>query len=171
MPKDFQQPDFPRITRFLNKMGSFAHEFTSDFNREEAERMLAVVKSHMDRQDLPWVPLSPPYLRRKERQGLSTDIWKATETLYNQLKVVYDSNTETYYVGGEEGEVHGPSGLEVNHLIDIHERGRPPMGIPARPLFEPSSREARKGANSRFFRKSRDFMFAKVKRFLGGTGA
>ncbi len=137
----FQAPRLKLIAKeFSNPLLSIKE--IDDLERQAAEAMLLIVKDHIQRQDLKWKKLSSAYLAYKKREGLDTRTWIATGEL-EYLLGVYKDPKNGYYVGGAPGEIHKGSGLEVNHLIQIHEFGSPKTGTPARPLFRPSAKEFR----------------------------
>lgn len=138
----FSAPDLTPIFNVLRHLSEGLDKFGYEFEKEQAEYMLERIKYHIDRQDLKWEPLQQSYVAYKNQRGLEVGTWIATRDLYEKLSVVEVDGH--FYIGAEEDVMHEPSGLTINHIIQVHEFGVLKLGIPARPLFAPSKRETLK---------------------------
>jgi len=152
----FKAPDFKKIFQFIKDLPKTADQFIYEFEKAEAEVLLTMIKKHIQAQDLNWVPLKEGYARRKRRLELNPGIWIATEDLYHKLQVVEENGK--FYIGAPAGVIHKPSGLEINKIIGILEYGTYTERIPARPLFEPSKREVKRGIPKRFVIFSKNYI-------------
>lgn len=140
------------LVQFFKDIPKDMKRVRDEFDLAEAEHLLEIVKNHIKKQDLPWVPLKSEYKAYKKSVGLSGKIWVATGELQNKLSV--QKGPTGYYIGAPKGKKHKGSGLELNYLIAIHEYGSVGRGIPARPLMLPSKLEASKGITKRFMKYS-----------------
>ena len=109
--------------------------------QEDGEFILKTIKDHIDRQDLPWTPLSPKTLELKN--GDST-IYVDTGTLYDSLSIRKIKSTKsgsTFFIGASPWKRHKPSGAKLSDLMIWLEKGTDK--IPPRPLIEPTLNEVR----------------------------
>lgn len=91
-----------------------------------------------------WDPLSPQYAARKEKEGLSPDILRATNQMYSNITTVQESSFEGA-VGVKRG-VKTDGGDEVTDIALIHEQPEDDgTVIPARKLWKPTFEELKPG--------------------------
>lgn len=160
--RDFQTPKLGLLIKMVEALPVLTDEFIGDFNHGEADRMLEVVREHIDNQDLGWEPLSEAYAEFKRHEGLSEKTWVSTGELKSRL-AVHENEFGALYIGGAKGEIHEFSGMELNKLIGILEDGNLGRGLPARNLFGPSRREASKGITRRFASATGSFVKNRLK--------
>ena len=109
-----------------------------DFLDLVAEKGLDIVVGHIDKQDLPWRPLSESYLMEKRAQGYQSEIYIRTKKFYDSLAIKKFKNGR--FVGIPKG-IQTDKGDKMEDLARIHEFGALSVGIYARPLFGPSATE------------------------------
>ena len=107
-------------------------------------KTVAIVKKHMQAQDLGWVPLSEAYKRGKIQGGYSEKILIRTSTMFQAIT----STTQT--VNGKQIVFAGilrarvdKNGEIIANIAAVHEYGSKSRGIPARPLWRPSLKETK----------------------------
>lgn len=123
----------------LKGFGKIAEKKKKELEEYLASEALAIVKRHIDKQDLPWPSLSTAYLSSKLQEGLSTDTWAATREFRDKLRV---RRFKGMLQVGASGMVnHKASGLSMLDIATILEYGAPEVGLQARPLFRPSMKE------------------------------
>lgn len=103
------------------------------------------VKAHIRNQDLGWKPLSPMYEMRKSGAGLNTNIMRAHDTYYDNIKVWQSGNRHLVNIGVKRGiytkTISGrKSKLEVATIAAIHELSSGKR-FPRRPLWNPTIKE------------------------------
>ena len=119
-----------------------------------AERWVAKVREHIDKQDLPWDPLTPDYKIFKKRAGLNENIWIASGLLRDQVEVrpgrevtLQDGTTirSGYTAGIYEDQEHPQDPLDPSKgtvptsvIMNALEFGFPDRGLPPRPLMRVS---------------------------------
>lgn len=103
-----------------------------------AEKGLDIVTGHIDKQDLPWRPLSERYLMEKRAQGYQSEIYIRTKKFYDSLTIKKMRNGR--FVGIPKG-IQTDGGDKMEDIARIHEFGALSIGIYARPLFGPSVKE------------------------------
>lgn len=99
------------------------------------------IKGHFDAQDLGWEKLSAAYLEYKARKKLSTDILRATNTLYASITTTKTSDGKEVFVGvNRKAGGNGEDPVLVGAVMEFgRSDGRKPK---ARPWLEPSYKEA-----------------------------
>lgn len=134
-----------------------------------AERLFEIVHQHIDMQDLQWPPLKVEYRAEKIRLGLSEKMWEATGELRSHIRI--RKRYDGYAVGIPNSEWHGGANMPAWKLARVHEYGQMDLGIPARPLFRPSSKEVKSwwSANRRVILKSYMKQFTGISLKSGGT--
>lgn len=102
-------------------------------------RVEARVLDHLDRQDLDWKELDKGYANRKEEKGLSPDVLRATNQMYQNI-TLDQPNAFMGMVGVQRGSLSG--GGEVVDIALIHEQPENDgEKIPARKLWQPTYEE------------------------------
>jgi len=94
--------------------------------RKAAEKLVKIVKGHINNQDLSWLPLAPGTNSGDPR------ILVDTEAYYNAIKA-WRSNF-TYYAGVPVSAMNH-RGISISEIATRHEYG---FGVPERPLWRPS---------------------------------
>jgi len=146
--------DSVQLTGDWNRLKRVLNEASPKLKRESRRtigRQLKIVEAkvlgHLDFQDLGWQELTEPYAARKEKQGLSPDILRATNTMYANITTVQESDFEGA-VGVKRG-VKDADGQEVTDIALIHEQpDNDGTKIPARKLWEPTFKELEPGIKS-----------------------
>lgn len=135
-----------------------ADNLTEEFKeqiQEDAKYVLNKYREHIDKQDLPWTPLSPKTVALK---GGSTTIYVETGWLKKNLSVIRISPaSKKYYkvfVGASHRRRHKPSGLNFNQLMLWLEYGTDK--IPPRPLIRPTVREVEPELQKRWVKRLND---------------
>lgn len=98
--------------------------------RKVAERLIRIVKGHINDQDLGWEPLDP-----KTNSG-DPRILVDYEDYYSAIKAWKDLGT---YYAGVPRTAKNRRGISIAFYAQLHEYGTSRM--PARPLWEPSFQE------------------------------
>lgn len=137
--------------RAMESGAKFVEDLAHDIHRRVIE--------HIDRQDLPWAPLSPEYKAWKQRHGLNENTWIASGLLKDQIEI--RPGREITLANGQQIRVGWLVGIfsESMHPIDpldpskgeiptwviaeTLEFGSPRTGIEPRAIFRRSMREAR----------------------------
>lgn len=98
--------------------------------RKSAERLVKIVKDHIDNQDLGWPKLSPDTLTGDPR------ILVDNQEYYNSIKAWKKGNT--YFAGVPAGSVNS-RGIRISLIALVHEHGT--ARVPRRELWRPSVEE------------------------------
>lgn len=100
--------------------------------------ILQKMQSHIDQQDLGWLPLSPSTVKNKG----NSKIYVETGYLRNNLKVrkvKSPQNGFTIFVGANAWDKHPTSGVSLSKLMIFLEYGT--RNVPPRPLVRPTWEE------------------------------
>jgi len=126
-----------------SKLGSLARDLKKETGRQIGRSLKKVertVLAHIDDQDLDWEELTPAYADQKARKGLSPDILRATNEMYQNITTNQPSDFE-----GMVGVTRGAKtddGDEVTDIALIHEQPEDDgTVIPARKLWQPTYEE------------------------------
>ena len=125
---------------FKNLSVNLAPTFQAQM-QEDGEFVLNTIKEHIDRQDLPWVPLSTKTIELKN--GDDT-IYVESGELYGALSVRKIKSTvsgSTFFIGASPWKRHKNSGAKLSDLMIWLEKGTDK--IPPRPLIEPTLNEVK----------------------------
>lgn len=126
-----------KVKNFFNTMPKTTVKVSGDWCRREARGLRDELKDAIRNQEFDWEPLSPAYLRKKEREGLDERIYIAHGDYLNSIvvrrKPIKDKIVFT--VGVTSGRHY--SGFTYVVLARIHEFGSRKANIPARPLWRP----------------------------------
>lgn len=108
-----------------------------DIFEKEAEKLVKLVVEEIHSQPFWWEPLNKKYKAKKEREGLVTEMLKATEEYVQSIGIQETKKgKESFKIRiGVPNTVHGPSNLNFNTIGRIHELGT--KTIPARPHWGP----------------------------------
>lgn len=125
--------------RELRKMRYLPRDIKVSSNwgqQKAAQKLVGIVKGHLEKQDLPWAPLAESTKRTKYD-------WRTlieSETYINNIKAFRKGGV--YYAGVKRG-VTEPNGIETSVVAAMHEfgSGGSGIGLPARPLWAPSLKE------------------------------
>jgi hypothetical protein len=98
--------------------------------RKAAERLVKIVKAHINNQDLGWAPRSANTSSNDPRTLVDN------EDYYKNIKAW--RKNELYYAGVPRDKYNG-KGVRISDYATIHEHGA--KGLPARPLWAPSFQE------------------------------
>lgn len=132
--------DWGRLQKVLDNAGS---RLKSDSRRQIGRSLKKVertVLGHIDEQDLDWDPLTGKYAARKQAQGLSPDILRATNQMYSNITTVQEDAWEGA-VGVRRG-VKTDEGDDLTDIALIHEQPEDDGEvIPARKLWQPTYEE------------------------------
>lgn len=100
----------------------------------------AKVLNHIDSQDLEWQSLSEKYAAKKERQGLSPDILRASNQMYSNITTHQPDDFQG--ACGVKRGVKDKDGQDVTDIALIHEQPEDDgKKIPARKLWKPTFEE------------------------------
>jgi hypothetical protein len=113
----------------LNALPSMIRSSGSYGQRKAAEKLVKIVKGHLNNQDLGWVKLNS-----KTESG-DPRILVDTELYYRSIKAWKQGQN---YYAGVPSTARYPKGNRVSHVATIHEFG---YGVPERPLWRPSIEE------------------------------
>lgn len=106
--------------------------------QDDGELILQTLKGHIEKQDLPWVPLSEKTIQLKH--GDDT-IYVETGFLYDNLlvrKVKSSSDSVTYFIGASPW-VKTKDGKKLSDIMIWLEYGTD--RVPPRPLIRPTAKE------------------------------
>lgn len=160
--------DWNKAQQLLSKLAS---RLKAEMSKTTAESLQLIEKTavgHIDKQDLPWPPLSRAYARYKERtrggkwrrkrlkagkanpRSLSEKILVATGTM-RQAITSYQTGPYSGEVGVSRHESYD-DGEKVVNIAAVHEMGTRDKRIPARPLWEPTAKEVEEEVTKNFLR-------------------
>jgi len=142
-----------------------ANEAAAAFIEDLAHDIHKRVIAHIDKQDLPWAPLSPEYKAWKQRHGLNENTWIASGLLRDQIEIrpgqeitLGDGTTirAGWLIGIFSESMHpidplDPSKGEIPTWViaETLEFGSPRTGIEPRAIFRRSARQAREAARAK----------------------
>ena len=121
----------------------------------------AIKNQRYTRGNHPWKPLTIKYYTWKKKHNLSLNIWEATGTLKNEIKVFKKGNFIA--VGFSQHDYYPHTMLQINKLARWLEFGG--RKLPARPLFRPIVIYMRKNV-SRYFKKYQKEIIKSRKKYL-----
>lgn len=107
-------------------------------NLEEwGDEILKMFSDHIDRQDLPWAPLSESTLYIKAKKGQPLNIYEATGSYKKGInKSVKEIGEQVFSLEIFPDGIHSPSGLSMANLAFILEYGNEEKPrIPERPIW------------------------------------
>jgi hypothetical protein len=149
--------DWNKVRELLHKLGSRIENEGQKATAESLQLIEKTVVGHIDRQDLPWKPLSRAYARYKARtrsqswrrrrlkadkqnpRGLSENILVATGA-YREAITSFQTSSFEGEVGVSRQESYA-GGEKIANIGAVLELGTRDQTIPARPLWEPSAKE------------------------------
>lgn len=132
--------DWGRIDRTLGKVSRDLKSETAKSIGRGLKKVERTVLAHIDDQDLNWQELNKAYADRKEAKGLSPDILRASNAMYQAI-TTDQPDAWTGAVGVTRGVKDG-NGEEVTDVALIHEQpDNDGTVIPARKLWEPTYNE------------------------------
>jgi hypothetical protein len=141
MPVSFSG-DWGRIDRTLSGVARNLKSETSRAIGRGLKKVERKVLSHIDEQDLEWQKLSDAYAERKKDKGLSPDILRASNAMYQSI-TTDQPNAWEGMVGVKRG-VKDANGEEVTDIALIHEQLEDDGTIiPARKLWAPTFEEVK----------------------------
>jgi hypothetical protein len=146
--------------KLLDNLEGVAKKFSGETAKEIGKGLGLIerkVLKHIDSQDLGHQELSDKYAEQKERKGLSPDILRASNQMYENITTHQENDFEGA-VGVNRG-VKGKDGEEITDIAIIHEQPEDDGTImPARKIWKPSFEEAKEvlpesimGATKRMF--------------------
>lgn len=134
--------DWSRIDKTL---GNVARNLKSETARAIGRGLKKVerrVLGHIDEQDLGWQELNKDYADRKDAKGLSPDILRASNAMYQSITT--DQPTAWEGMVGVKRGTKGKDGEEVTDIALIHEQPDDDGTIiPARKLWAPTFEESK----------------------------
>ena len=130
-----------KLIKQLNAIDKEAKKIGINSSADIAKAALAILKGHIENQDLPWKKLSESWLYAKIRQGLSEDIYVATGEFLKGLRIKKVKDRNIWRIGAFKEDLHKPSGLSMAKIAKVLEYGLPERGLPPRPLFRPSQKD------------------------------
>lgn len=134
--------DWAKLQHVLSDAGIKIRRESSRSIRRSLSTIERAVLSHIDEQDLDWDPLSEAYAARKEKQGLSPDILRATNQMYQNITTAQPDSYRGM-VGVQRGVKSG-NGDELTDIALIHEQPDDDGTIiPARKLWQPTFEETK----------------------------
>jgi len=141
MPKSVELTgDWAALKRVLH---SAAPKVKSESRRTIGRQLKLVeakVLGHIDQQDLEWQALSEKYAAKKEKKGLSPDILRASNQMYQNITTAL-INDFSGAVGVKRG-VKEKNGQDVTDIALIHEQPKDDgKKIPPRKLWKPTFEE------------------------------
>jgi hypothetical protein len=128
--------DWRAVEQAFSELGPNIKRASRRGQNKAADTLLKIVLGHLDRQDLPWVPLKPQTMLNKGNDLILLDTYKYR---FNIKK--WTDNDGKVLVGVKKGVVYKKKNktIEVSKVAAMHEFG---FGrVPKRPLWEPSLRE------------------------------
>ena len=125
----------------------------NDFCIYIADTMLSTIVEAIDKQryySKKWKPLSIKYLEYKKRKNLSLNVWEATGTLKDSIKMYRKGNY--IVIGFKNNDRYRKSGIKINTAARWLEYGTyGTKGMQPRPLFRPITLYFRKNI-SRYYK-------------------
>lgn len=134
------------------KMEALAKLITKNLKLANAQNLQvtrAVLVKHIQNQDLKWQKLKPQYVEQKKKKRLSTHILIATSEMMQSITTKVASNKMSGFVGVNR-TAKRKDGQKTFLVAKIHEFGSKKRGIPKRPLFQPTFRQTKRKAISRY---------------------
>ena len=132
--------DWGKLFKSLDNLATRVKSETGKKIGQSIKKIEARVLDHMDEQDLDWDELDKGYAKRKDEQGLSPDILRATNQMYSNI-TTHQEDDFTGAVGVKRG-VKNKDGEDVTDVAVIHEQpNNDGTKIPARKLWEPTFEE------------------------------
>lgn len=108
---------------------------------EDGKLVVERMVEHIERQDLPWKPLSNVTVQKKGNDMIYVETgWLKENLSVRRMKT--SPLKSTIFVGASPWKVHKPSGKKFSELMVMLEYGTDK--IPARPLIRPTWEEMRK---------------------------
>lgn len=123
--------DWTKVRRGLAKLPRDVKEAAIEGQRQVAERLVKVVKGHINKQDLGWAPRSENSIAGDPR------ILVNTEAYLNSIKAFRKGGM---YFAGVPRSAKDSEGRSIAEYAVYHEEGT--RNMPARKLWEPSIKEA-----------------------------
>lgn len=134
--------DWDRLARILDRVGTRLTSETARAIGRGLKKIERTVLSHIDNQDLGWEALSKSYAKSKQDKGLSPDILRASNEMYQNITTC-QQDAFTGMVGVSRG-VKTDDGEEVTDIALIHEQPDDDgVKIPARKLWKPAFEETK----------------------------
>lgn len=132
---------FRKLSKNLGQSRSAIVEGAKLGLRQAALKVEARLVLHVQKQDLPWKPLSPAYKRYKQKKGLSTQILIATSTLLNSITSEVRGGGTSAFVGvlRKTAKKKGQDQVLIGQVMEFGSKKR---NIPPRPLFKPTLEES-----------------------------
>lgn len=103
-----------------------------DFEIWIAKKFTKLLKQNIIKQRFApsWKPLNKSYRHQKAKQGLSTNMWEATEELRKSISVRGRGDNLT--IGFSKRKIHDQ---DIEMIATVLEFGSPVKNIPPRPLY------------------------------------
>lgn len=79
--------DSPKLKKMAEYISDEINEVTTEVLIREAEKLARLVKEEINFQPPAWPPLNETYRQWKDKNGLNTDMLKATESYWNAIAV------------------------------------------------------------------------------------
>ena len=108
---------------------------------EDGKLVVKRMVEHIDKQDLPWKPLSDVTIERKGHDKIYVETGWLKENL-SVRRMTTKPLRSTIFVGASPWKTHKPSGKKFSELMIMLEYGTDE--IPARPLIRPTWAEIEK---------------------------
>jgi hypothetical protein len=122
---------------------------------EDGELIVKRMVEHIDRQDLPWKPLSDVTIAIKGNSQVYVDTgWLKENLSVRRMKT--SPLKSTVFVGASPWKTHKPSGKKFSELMIMLEYGTDE--IPARPLIRPTWEEMKKEIESGWQKMFKDVL-------------
>jgi len=129
--------DWDRLGKKLSRIGGELKTETGRRIGRSLKKVERTVLSHIDNQDLNWKPLTDQHADRKKKKGLSPDILRASNKMYQNI-TTHQAEAWSGMVGVTRG-VKTADGEDVTDIALIHEQPDDDGGvIPARKLWQPT---------------------------------
>lgn len=132
--------DWSHLKRVLDQAAPNIRKTSRRTLGQQVKKIEAAVLSHIDEQDLGWEALNEQYAKSKERKGLSPDILRASNTMYQNITT--DQPDDFTAACGVKRGVKDANGQDVIDIALIHEQPDDDGKIiPARKLWQPTYTE------------------------------
>lgn len=130
---------FEQVRKFVSNIAQDIENIRQEPMRQLGLRGERLAKEHLQKQDLGWKPLSPEYLKykqkgRKGKRKLSEKTLIATSSYFQSIT---SYTTRSQVAIGVLRGVRNEDGQEIANIARIHEYGSTKRKIPARPLWQP----------------------------------
>lgn len=134
--------DWKTIAKMVRNLRKDFKEARKKSLKAVGDKTLSELRGHIERQDLPWKPLSEKYLRQKAAKSQPLDTLYATGQLRDSITIIHKEGK--VFIGIPKGARTKDGGDDLTIIAAVHEFGSDGRGIEARPLFQPTFADVQK---------------------------